>query len=61
MMSLIIHFFHSRDVVVVISQLLLVAHTIIPVPQFFIPLAKLTDIFFKADRCITAIKSITLY
>lgn len=42
MMTLIIHLFHSRDVVVVISQLLFVAHAVVPVAQFLIPSA--TDI-----------------
>lgn len=42
MMTLIIHLFHSRDVVVVVSQLLFVAHAVVPVAQFLIPSA--TDI-----------------
>lgn len=52
MMTLMIHLFHSRDVVVVISQLFFVAHTVIPVPQLLIPSATDTNITstFHVDR-----------
>lgn len=63
MMTLIIHLLHSRDVVVVISQLLFIAHAVVPVPQFLIPSA--TDIHmarFHFDRkCKNNARSIVIH